>query len=497
MMKISQNAVLRVTKNTVALSAARVSVPLISFLFVVYAARFLGATGFGEYVIVRTYLDLFLGLCITGLKTVVTREMARRPALAHRHLSASITLVSLLTLVAIGILVVLVRVLGYTSETRSAVLVACLALGPATLNAMFEAAFVAFERAEYVTSVTVSEHTLRVLVSIAALHRGYGLLTLFVISAVTRTLKLLFYVFLLNRQLFKFRWVFDRGFLGGLVRDWTVFAMEGWLSNIFYRVDVLLLSLFHGELAVGLYGAASKILNPVSVLAYSFTSAVFPHLSRLFEESAVTFKRLTRRVLTYMLVLALLGTLVASLLADRLIVWIYTDTYSASIAVLRVLVWAIIPLTLKPFLSHMLFARREQGKSLQVAAISLCFYVAIGLWLISRWGALGTAWAFLLAESAACGLYLMFVLNGQGAIATVSVFGRTILAALGAGVFLLLFRDAHLVLLLGLGVLFYVFLLLILRVPSSQDIQLMRGVARTGLRWVGSVCSVPRSKGER
>lgn len=491
-----QSGALRVTKNTVALSIARVSVPLSSFLLVIYAARFLGVTDFGKYVLVRTYFDLFVGLCATGLVTIVTREIAKKPSLANRYLNASVMLVSVLTLAANGILITFVHIFDYAPETLSAARLAGLALLPSTISMVLEAVFVAFEKAEYVTFGAVLENTLRVAVSIFALYRGYGLLALFTILVATCTVKLWFYLVFLNRHISNLRWDFDWGFLKQLVRDWTVFAVESWLFNVFHRLDILLLSFFHGELAVGLYGAAGKVLNPVSVLAYSFTSAIFPYMSRLFEESRKTFRRITEDVLTYTLVVALLGAVVATIVADRLVLLVYTDIYSDSIPILRVLVWAMIPLSLNPVLSHALFARGKQRKSLQVAAISLAFYVAIALWLIPRWGAMGTAWAFLLAVSVACCMYIVFALRGQGGIHTLLIFGRTILAAAAVGVFLLVFRDIQLIVLLSSAMALYVLLLFAFRVPSPGNIKLVRNMAQRGFRWVDTIWPALRPRGK-
>jgi O-antigen/teichoic acid export membrane protein len=487
-----QSGALTVTKNTVALSVARVSSPLFSFLLVIYAARSLGATDFGRYVLVRTYFDLFLGLCATGLSIVVTREIAKRPSSTNQYLNASVVLVLLLTLASNAILVILAHALDYAPEMLSAVYLAALALLPSTVGVLSEAVFVAFQKAEYVTLGTVIENTVRVGVSILALHKGYGLIALFTILLVTSTLKLWFYLTLVKRHVSTLSWHFDWGFLKQLIRDWTIFAAESWLSNLFSRLDILLLSFFHGELAAGLYGAAGKVLNPFSVLAYSFTSAMFPYMSRLFVKSKSAFQEISHDVLTSILALALFGAVLGAIMADRLILLIYTAAYSDSIPLLQVLVWAIIPLSLNPFLSHILFARQEQGRSLRVMAISLAFYVAVALWLIPRWGGLGTAWAYLLAISAACCLYLAFALSGHGAMRTLSVFGRTILAAACVGILLLIFRQTQLIILLVSALVLYVLLLLVFRVPSPGSVELLRGAWRAALRWLDTIGPVFR-----
>jgi len=59
---------------------------------------------------------------------------------------------------------------------------------------------------------------------------------------------------------------------------------------------------------------------------------------------------------------------------------------------------------------------------------------------------------------------------------TLVAFGRTALAAVSLGAFLLVLRDIHLIPLLVSAGMLYVLLLLILRVPSSSDLELFRGL---------------------
>ena len=56
-----------VTKTAAALLVGRTVVMAMSFVFVLYAARLLGLTGFGRYALARTYFDLLLTLGGTGL----------------------------------------------------------------------------------------------------------------------------------------------------------------------------------------------------------------------------------------------------------------------------------------------------------------------------------------------------------------------------------------------------------------------------------------------
>ena len=475
MVTVLRNPVVRVAKNTVALVIGRASGMAFTLVFVLYAARLLGVEGFGKYALVMGYYDLFLSLCAAGLSILITREIAKQPSNANEFITAAIVLVTVVSVVASGAMILLAHIIGYAPDTRMAVYMACVALLPGTNSRIFDAAFVAFEKAEYVTYGTVLGNALSSGFGLLALFLGYGLWVLFVILIVTQTSELAFSIAFLNRRVVKLHWQLRWPFLRRLVRDWRVFAAENWLSNLFGSLDVIVLSFFRGAGAVGVYAAASKILRLGSVIAVSYTAAILPYMSLLFEESKETFQRVVEVSVKYMLALVLPGVVTIAILADRIILLLYTNEYAESIAILRILTWILLLRFLNPFLSNVLFARGEQKYSLEVSAVSFAFYLVVSLWFTSRWGALGAAWALLMAVWMASCLYFAFVFRREEAIQTLLALGRTALAAVGLSMLLLVLRDTPLIpLLLSSWVLYAVFLF-ILRVPLSSDLAVLRG----------------------
>jgi O-antigen/teichoic acid export membrane protein len=466
-----QNTALRVSKNTSVLFLGTVSRMLFSFAFTVYIARFLGVEGFGKVALTERYFELFLSLSATGLTILIIREIAKKPALLNRYLTSSVILVTGLTVIAGGIMVVIANVFGYASDTRAAMYIAAIALLPATIGLILEAIFVAFEQAEYVTYGTIFESLLRTGLGVLVLQLGYGLLALFVVLVVVRVCQLTLYLIFLRRQNLKLRWDYDWPFFKRMLRDWRVFALEAWVSNINNSSGVILLSILLGEAAVGLYVAAGKLLRLGRVVAQSYTTAIFPHLSRVFEVSKEMFQRLSEGSLKYMLALVFPFIIAVYVLADRLIIWFYTDEYARSVPILRVLVWILLLSFFNPFLSRILSARGEQRKSLQVALVKLICLTATSFWMIQFWGEIGLAWSSLLSTSVAFCLYFVFVLKGEGIVRVLLSLARPAVAAVSLGAFLLILRNAQPIPVLIFGGILYVILLFMLRVLSSSDLK--------------------------
>jgi O-antigen/teichoic acid export membrane protein len=466
-------ALLRVSKNTGMLLAGTVVRMVFSFAFIIYAARYLGVEGFGKYALAQHYFELFLSLTATSLGILVTRETAKDAGWLRGNLAPAVVMVMLLSVAGGLLLSGIARLIGYAPDTRMAIYVAAVALLPGAVCSLAEAVFVAFEKAEFVAVGTAVESLARTVLGFAVLMLGYGLLSLLLVLVATRLLMLLLYSLLLVRRLPGGHWSWGRRAMRTLAGQWRVFAAENWLSTLYGNLDVVLLSIFQSEAAVGIYQAAWKLIRLGSVLAQSFATAVFPYISRLYVSSRDVFHQVNEQSLKYMLAVILPGVVGITVLADRIILLVYDAQYAASIPVLRVLAWILVPQFLNPYLSRVLFARGQQRQSLKVAAVGLTSFLALAAWLIPGWAAVGTAWASLASALIALGCYLVFCFYRAGGARLLAMLARQGVATGTLCGLLYVMRAGQLLPALAAGAALYVVLLFALRVVSAGDVKLL------------------------
>lgn len=471
----------KLIKNSIAVFLGRLSPKIFSFLFVIYSARFLGATEFGKFVLALGYFELFLGLTARGLTIVATREIAKLPSKANEYINVSVTLGFILTIVASCILIALSHILPYSLDTRVALYLVCIALLPSTTAMIFEAGFVGFEKAQYVTYGTVIENSLRTGLWFIALILGYKLIALFAVLIITRSFMLFFYFLCYSLHISKFQWRIKLKIYKEFITQWRVIAFENWISSFIYGLDVIFLSIFRGEQIVGLYSAAYKIVNFADIGASSYTVALFPYMSRLYRESQIEFRKLIEGSLKYMLIIVIPGTIIMATIGDRIILLLFGKEYVTSIPIFSVLTWVIILRFLNPFLSHVLFARGEQGKSLRVAVISLIVYVPTSVLFIRQWGGVGAAWAVLIVATLGFCLFFVFVWRGYGVLKVILVFGRAIISSICFGITFFVLKDISLVLGLIVSIMLYCLLIFSLEMSHYEKLK--------SVGFIQSICS--------
>lgn len=470
---MSRRTFLRTGKNATMLLAGTMTRMVASFVFVIYCADKMGVEGFGKYSIVIHYFELFLSLAATAVGILLTRDVARWPRHTRQLLTSAIVLCFAVCLFAIAAMSQLGVLLGYSGDTADALVIASIALIPGSVCVCCEGVFVARERAEFVTAGIAIESLLRIGLSVWLLFAGYGLVALIWVVFAVRSALLLAYMVGLQR-VDALGWSFHRRRSLRLASRWRMFAAENWMASIYTNLDMIVLSWLSGEAAAGIYSAAGKVVRLGTVVAKSYTTAVFPVMSRMHCESRESFSRLYRHTIRVMCGLALPAIAVVSVVPDRVISLLFSTEYAEAAAVLQVLIWVLLIEFLNPFLSHALFAQGRQDRSMRVAAISLAVNAFATYLLVIRFGAVGAALGTVIGGLVATCCYLLFAMPKREIFATAVLALRVAVAALGLGLVVFYEREAGWLQLLLICVAVYTPLLFLVGAIRVADLQFFR-----------------------
>lgn len=467
---MSLQTFLRTGKNAGMLLVGTMTRMVASLVFVVYCADQLGVEGFGQYSIAIHYFELFLSLTATAVGILLTRDMARWPRHGHQLMTSAIVLAMLMCGLAIGAMSLVGIALNYSSETCQALVIASFALVPASACAVFEAVFVARERAEFLTAGVAIESLLKIGLSILMLAAGYGILALMWVLLGVRIALMMMYLVGLSK-IGALGWSYHHQRSLRFVRCWRMFAAENWMASIYTNLDVIVLSWLSGEAAVGIYSAASKVVRLGSVIAKAYTTAVFPVMSRMHSESKEAFKRLYRHTIRVMFAIALPVIAIVSIVPERTIGLFFSDEYSSAAPVLQVLIWGMLIAFLNPFLSHALFAQGRQDKSMRVAAISLFVNSIATYALVTRFGPVGAAIGTIIGGFVATCCYLFYAMPRSEVFTTFALAARVGLAAFGMGIVVHSIRDEGWASLLLVGSIVYTPLLFVVGAIRIADLR--------------------------
>jgi O-antigen/teichoic acid export membrane protein len=405
------STVQRIARNTTALLAAQVVSYLLAFFYMIYIARYLGPASFGILSFAIAFTAIFGVFADLGLSPLMTREVARNKSLVMKYIANVSLMKMILVAVTFGLIALTVNLLGYPEETIRVVYLLGLNVVLAAFSQMFYAVFQAFERMEFQAIGQMLSAALMLGGVVLAIRLGFSILGLASVYVMAGGV-VLAYSFTVARLKFSnpapasaIKVVeFDWSFCKPVIKEALPFGLSAIFVSVYFWIDTVMLSLMKGDVVVGWYNAAYRMVYVLLFIPAAYFTSLYPLMSRLFESSQESLKLAYERSARYMLGIGLPLALGTSLLADRVILLIYGAGYAPAVAALRILIWAIFFSYLSHAPAYTLNSMNKQKIYTYVVSFSMVLNIVLNLLLIPGLSYAGASIATVATEFVAFGL---------------------------------------------------------------------------------------------
>jgi O-antigen/teichoic acid export membrane protein len=396
-MSASSHSGRRILKNTAALVILRVVMPMLSMVLVFAISRLLGTDGLGEYTLAFTYLYFFVTVAPLGLYSIITRDGAQDAEVLDEILGHSLTLATIASLLLTGVMAGLGPVLGYDQQTCLALAIASLALVPSTLGTLFDGAFIARERMDYLAYAALAENAVKVGLAASALALGYGLMTVIALAVVGRTIASIVAVLLLRSLGIRVFLGRNSEMLRRLLASAPTFVSIAIFSTLYWRIDIFMLSKMGTVEDVGRYGAAWRLLELGLVVPASFCLALYPQLAAAVRSDRAELARLGRMAMRYMGAGSLPIAVWITVMGDDVMRLLYGEAFRDTGATLTVLMWTLVPYGWVRYHAYVLVGANLQRIDLAMNVALTAVNVGLNIYLIPAYGPWGAGMATLLS----------------------------------------------------------------------------------------------------
>jgi O-antigen/teichoic acid export membrane protein len=194
-----------------------------------------------------------------------------------------------------------------------------------------------------------------------------------------------------TRRLTRLEWRLNWPYVRALASYGVRVHPANLLAFLGYRLDVFLVDAYKGAAAVGLYGVGVVIAEGLWMPSQAVSTALFPTIAA--EQSESARRSLTPLVARSTLWLTTILGVIVFLVAGPVVDLLYSSRFSASTAVVRVLVPGIVLFSASRVLNNDLAARGRPLVNSVIAAASVVCNIALNVLLIPRYGIDGAAWA--------------------------------------------------------------------------------------------------------
>lgn len=462
----------RVAKNTGWIVGGRIITGLIALGLNVLIARHLGVEIFGHYSFILAYIAFFAVLANLGIDTIVIRDIARTPKKINELINNSFVLKTVLSGIAALLAIIIIQFLPYPQAIKTGTIIAALTLILMAYGTTFTSVFHAkLQMSKRVIADIISKLVFAALVFyIIATNGGLVrlLIALFISMGVTALV-----TFLFARRSFDMKFTWSKSTMRYLFREGWPLALISVFTIIYFKIDIVMLSLMRDAAEVGYYSAAYQLIDGISIFATAFVVSVYPLLSQYYKASKKSFNRIYSTSFKYLAIVALPLAVGTTLISRQIIHVLYGVSFVPAATALSILIWAAALVFIYRLPGLTLSAIGQQKAFAKLTATAAILNIVLNLFIIPLLGFIGASITTLITE-----VFLFSVLfwkfRSESNI-TLSFLVKLILCVLLMGIFVY-FIKINIIILVLAAIIIYFVLAFVLRLFEKEDIALIRRV---------------------
>jgi O-antigen/teichoic acid export membrane protein len=452
---------------------------LANVLLFILIGRWAGPASAGVFSLATTYLLIFV-TSMRGMDELIVREVSREPDQASHYLANFLPLRLILSLLAVVILALILRVTDYPPFTQSVVLIMGLSIVPENLTYLAQATLLGRQRFGTSAKIVVGTSVLKVVVGSLALVLG-GELSLAVAWLVVSSIGM---IVMVSLALIK---------TGGLhLRAWFNFTpvQNNWRSLAPFMIisivavlesqsDTIILSLFRNEREVGWYSAATTVVFSFLVISQAYRFAVYPTMTRYKLNSLDKVPLLYRESMRYLAILIFPVVAGIYILAPEIINFLFGPRFIPAVPSLQILVPSLIFVFLNEPGIRLLLVNDRQKQVLSFLLLSAIANVLINLWLVPSIGPVGSATARLISSAVYFGLSFYYVRKNLALTNLFKVSIKPFFSAIAMIGIMHIFQTTHLFYSVFIGSVAYFVFMFVIGGVTWSDVMFFRNALTT------------------
>jgi len=463
-----------IAKNTTWLTSSYIIQKILAFIYFTLIARFLGAQNIGIYTFSLSLTTIFSIFIDFGLANVLIREAAKFKEKANDYLNNIISVKILFSLISYLAVVIVINLLNKPALTQNMVYLAGFVMILDSFTLSFFAIFRAYQNLKFEAVSIVFNQIVILIIGLVGIYLHFPLYILIIALLAGSVFNFLYSLIFLKIKLkFKFKFSWSKITLKTLFKIALPFALAGIFTRVYSYIDQILISVLIGDKYLGWYSVPYKITYAFQFLPAAFAAAIYPAMSDCYLNNKERLKMIFDRSMYILIVLCIPLAIGIASLADKIIIFLYTQEYQPSILALQIMIISVIPLFLSFPVGSILNACDKQTTNTINLGITMVISVVMNIILIPKYQHIGAAITALIS------LTMLFILNLAWVPKIVKYdykfllikSAKTIFASVIMGLVILYFKNSvNFLILIIIGALLYLVLMYLIKGYTKDDI---------------------------
>ncbi len=457
----------QITRNFLSLFLSNIIGQLFTLWAFIHIAGVFGPEGFGKFSFAQVVALYFLYLADFGLQTLGTRTIAQDRGEMARHVWQISVLRTILAVACFLLLLVFVAFLPESDEIRSTIIVFSLSFLPSAL--LLEWVFQGTEQMEYVALGRVLKGMIfagLVLFFVnSPEHLGHA--AAFYVAGIVGATAILLWVYVRKHGLPSTK--LNAAELKSTLRAAAPLAAGSFITQVNYNFGTVALGFFLTDAEVGLFSAAYKVVLFLwAFAAVAAANAVFPLMAKSYKQSVTVFSDSLKNLLRIFVFAAIPLGIGGSILASRIMGFLYTPEYQKAVIVFQLSIWTVVLVIYRMVFENALIAENSQRRYFLGYMLAGLVTIVGNILLIPVLGFVAPSIVGILSEST---LLVYFVASTK--FIRPSFVLKTTVRPLAAGLLMglaLWFLPLNLFVLLAIGIVLYFVFLVATRALTLEEV---------------------------
>lgn len=422
------NLTQKIAYNAFFSAGARVIEVAIAFVIIKLIIGYLGEKGFGDYIIVITFIYIFSVLADLGLYSIVVREISRDGANEKKIIQNAFTLRLTVGVFIFTLAYFISLLFPYSDNIKFGIAIAALGFWVLSNTQVLIGLFQKHLAMDKIALAEIAGRIIQLLFIWFFIKYDFGFL--YIISAI-------FFGALINFTLVlrfaskyvKIKLEFDFKFWKKLLRQSYPLAISAILVLIYFKLDTIFLSLMKTSEAVGVYGLSYKILENLIFFPAMIVGLTMPILSKYIFTDRDKFKSVVQRTLNFLVIAFMPIAFGAIMTSDKIIGLFANEGFQDSPMVLNILIVALGFIFLGALFSNILIAANQQKKLALIYCVGTVFNIITNIIFIPRYSYFGAAATTVATELLVTALMIGAIYKTVNFIPSFQVFFKALLAS--------------------------------------------------------------------
>ncbi len=389
----------QIAHNTIIQTVGKLISVFLGIISLGIMTRYLGPNGFGQYTIVVAFLQFFAIIADMGLM-IITAQMISRPGVDEQKVLSNIFTLRLFSSIAfLSLAPIVVMFFPYPPLVKLAISIFTISFFLLSLIQVLTGLFQKKLRMIKVTTADLIGKSTIILFVVIAVKLNLGLLGIIIAGIIGNIFNFIF-LFISARKITRIKLSFDfKIWKETLSRSWPI-AISIAFNLIYLKTDTIILSLYHSETAVGIYGASFRFLEIMIMIPTMFMGLILPLLSNYWSAKNFSeFKKMLQMSFNVMIMSITPLVVGGIILATPIMILVAGKEFAMAAPVLRIIIIASAVVFIGTLYGHTVVALEKQRQMIWAYAMTAVISMTVYLIVIPKYSYFGAAWSTVFAES--------------------------------------------------------------------------------------------------